>query len=89
MINLISGILEWVLSPLLSLFDFPVLPPEVATLLDTLFSYMRGAMGLFNFFCPIRTIKPAIDVFLAVYIIKHTYQIVMWVLKKIPMIGVE
>jgi hypothetical protein len=32
---------------------------------------------------------PAIDVFLAVWAIEHAYQLVLWVLRKVPLLGIK
>lgn len=83
------GFVGWVMHPLISLLDFPAIPAGVDSLFQTVFGYMRSGMVIINWVCPINLIQPAIDVFLAVFIIEHSYRIVMWVLRKIPMFGIS
>lgn len=42
-----------------------------------------------NFFVPFDVIRPAIDVFLAVWAVEHAYQLVLWVLRKVPLLGIK
>lgn len=45
--------------------------------------------GILNFFVPFDVIRPAIDVFLAVWAVEHGYQLVLWVLRKVPILGIK
>ena len=38
---------------------------------------------------PFDVIRPAIDVFLAVWAVEHAYQLVLWVLRKVPILGIK
>lgn len=89
MIKIIMGFVSWVLSPIINLLDFPAIPAGVAGLFEQVFEYMRSGMVIINWLCPINLITPAIDVFLAVFLIEHGYKLVMWVLRKIPMFGIS
>lgn len=57
--------------------------------LDKLFEYIQAGTGILNFFIPFDLIRPAIDVFLAVWAIEHAYQLVLWVLRKVPILGIK
>lgn len=89
MIKMIMGVVDWVLSPVLNLLDFPAIPPELNTIMEQVFVYMRSGMAIIDWLCPLNLIQPCIDIFIAVYLIEHGYYLVMWVLKKIPMLGIE
>lgn len=88
MIKLVTGFLGWVLSPILDVLNFPAVPAELQSIIDTLFGYMSDGMGILNFFCPLNMIRPALAVLLAVWSVEHGYRIVMWVLRKLPFVGV-
>lgn len=88
-IELIKKLLTFVTDTIFSVIDLPAVPPGLASAVDTMFMYMRQGMGIINFFCPLEAISPAIDLFIAVWAIIHVYDIVMWVLRKIPMLGIE
>lgn len=89
MIDIISGFFGWIFSPIIEVLDFPSVPPELVQIIDQVFGYMRSAMGLFNFFCPLELIRPALAVMVAVWVIEHGYHVLMWVMRKIPLIGVK
>ncbi len=39
--NLIKGFLSWILSPIMSVLDFPVLPPEVGQIVSKTSEYLQ------------------------------------------------
>lgn len=88
-IELIKKLLTFVTDTIFSVIDLPAVPPGLVNAVNTMFGYMRQGMGIINFFCPLEAISPAIDLFIAVWAIIHVYDIVMWVLRKIPMLGIE
>lgn len=88
MMKLLKKLLNLILSPLINLIDLPVIPEELVMIVNQTFEYMRAGVGFFNLICPLELIQPAINIFLAVYIFEHGYYIVMWVVKKIPMLGI-
>lgn len=87
--KLIKGFLSWILSPIMSVLDFPVLPPEVGQIVSKTSEYLQAGAGVLNFFCPLSMIAPAVTVFIAVWTVVHGYHLVMWVLRKIPFVGVQ
>lgn len=89
MLTLIQKLAHLCLKPLIALFDFPVVPAELTKLVDKLFEYMQVGSGVLNFFVPFNVIRPAIDVFLAVWAVEHAYQLVLWVLRKVPILGIK
>ena len=82
MLTLIQKLAHLCLKPLIALFDFPIVPVELTTLVNKLFEYIQAGTGVLNFFVPFDVIRPAIDVFLAVWAVEHAYQLVLWVLRK-------
>lgn len=67
MLTLIQKLAHLCLKPLIALFDFPIVPAELTTLVNKLFEYIQAGTGILNFFVPFDVIRPAIDVFLAVW----------------------
>ena len=65
MLTLIQKLAHLCLKPLIDLFDFPIVPVELTTLVNKLFEYIQAGTGILNFFVPFDVIRPAIDVFLA------------------------
>lgn len=62
---------------------------ELTKLVNKLFEYIQAGTGILNFFVPFDVIRPAIDVFLAVWAVEHVYQLVLWVLRKVPILGIK
>ena len=52
MLTLIQKIAHLCLKPLIALFDFPIVPAELVTLVNKLFEYMQVGTGILNFFVP-------------------------------------
>ena len=89
MFNLIFKFFSWILSPIINLIDFPVVPPELVQIIDQFLGYLQSAMSVFNFFVPLDVIKPALTVFLVIFAAYHVYLIAMFIFKKIPFIGIQ
>ena len=89
MLTLIQKLAHLCLKPLIALFDFPIVPAELTTLVNKLFEYIQAGTGILNFFVPFDVIRPAIDVFLAVWAVEHAYQLVLWVLRKVPILSIK
>lgn len=87
--KIISGFFSWVFSPILNVLNFPVIPPELVDIITTGIFYIHSGLKIFNWFCPLNVIAPAITMFLSVWLVKHGYDMVMWILRKIPFIGVK
>lgn len=88
-VELIKKMLTFVVDTIFSVIDVPIIPPALTEMVSQVFGYMKQGMGILNFFCPLERIAPAIDLFLLMYALVHGYKLVMWVLKKIPMLGIE
>lgn len=88
-ISLIKKLLTFVTDTLFSVIDLPVVPPGLVNAVNMIFGYMADGMSILNFFCPLSAISPAIDLFIAVWTIEHSYRLVMWVLQKIPMLNIK
>lgn len=89
MFNLIKMFFSWLLSPIINALDFPVVPAELSQIVTQVFGYMKSGMSIVNFFCPLSLIRPALTVFLAVFAGYHAYLVIMWVLRKLPFVGVK
>ena len=63
MLTLIQKLAHLCLKPLIALFDFPIVPAELTTLVNKLFEYIQAGTGILNFFVPFDVIRPAIEKF--------------------------
>ena len=77
MLTLIQKLAHLCLKPLIALFDFPIVPVELTTLVNKLYEYIQAGTGILNFFVPFDVIRPAIDVFLAVWAVEHASESVL------------
>lgn len=89
----VMGFLKAVLGALKALFSWINLPAfddetfnNVLMFLDTLFT---NAQELINLFLPWDIVRFGIPVVIIVVNFEHIYDLVMWVLRKIPMLGIE
>lgn len=89
MFKIIEGFLEWILSPIIAVLNFPQIPVEFVDTINAGIEYMIGGLGILNWFCPLALIAPAVVTFLGVWTVKHGYDMVIWILGKIPFIGVK
>ena len=88
-LEFLKKIFSWIIDTVLGVFDFPVVPAALSDAVNYVLSAMGSGLGIINVFCPIDRIRPAIDLFLAVWLIARSYKILMWVLRKIPVLGID
>lgn len=79
-----------ILTSLLNWINLPHLPDDVMySISDVLNIISNGGFALFYFFVPNNVIKYGIPILLIITAFKYGYFFVMWILKKIPMVGIE
>lgn len=89
MIKLLKKLVSLILSPLIALIDFPVVPDGLAAYIDKFIGYLKSAMGFVYYFLPMELVKSLISFVIAVELFMFGYHIIMWILRKIPMLGIE
>ena len=80
-INLLNIVFGWV--------SVPQMPEAVTTALDTLLQAMASAMGFVWLIVPRELVLVVLPVVLVVENFDKLYSVVMWVLKKIPFLGMQ
>lgn len=88
-LNMIKSLIGFCLAPFKALFDFPVLPAEVNTVVNALFGYIKQGLGILYFFVPQSVVLVCLNAFLACWLVEHTYHLVKWVMAKIPFLGIK
>lgn len=78
--NLLNGIL--------SDLNIPDIPVEMETALTEFIGYLSYAENLVALVLPIN-LSPYFVVFFAIFAFEHLYPVIMWILRKIPMLGIE
>lgn len=66
----------------------PGLPVEFTNALESFFGYFEYADGLIGLFFPI-DIEPFFVVWAGIFGFEHGYPLIMWILRKIPMLGIK
>lgn len=88
-IKALMDMIASVLQTLLGFINIPSFPESwtsaVSSFMDTLFSYV----GLVDLVIPWDTIKLGIPILIAVINMDKIYDAIMWILRKIPMLGMS
>ena len=79
--NLVKNLLGLLFSPI----HIPAIPDELNESINSFFDYLDNASGLIGLFFPI-DMTPFFVIFFG---LSHAYPFVMWILRKIPMLGIE
>lgn len=80
--SIIFGLLSWI--------DIPHIDTSVQeSISNYLFLFFGNGQALFNFFVPRNLVTVGLPILLVISGFKYGYYFVMWVLKKIPMLGIE
>lgn len=69
--------------------NLPQLPDEVMSIIDQLFDILSGAMGLLSIFMDINMLKILLPVLLIVINFDEAYKLTMFILRKIPFLGIK
>lgn len=69
--------------------NLPQLPPDVQTVLDSLFEYMDAGIGFVFLFFNMSLVKLMLPFVLVVMNFDKVYKLVMYVLRKIPLLGIK
>lgn len=84
--NLIKTFLGVVLTP----FEIiPNVPNSIAVYVDRFFAVMDDGLHIVAFFMPAGLVKVAIPVAILIINMEHIWDGIMWVLKKLPFVGIE
>lgn len=86
LLSLIFSLLSLLLTPIPNLPEFP---PEVESIISQVSSYISAGMGIINAYTYGNVIGIMITLTLALWAFYELYIFVMWLLKKVPLAGVE
>ena len=85
-LNIVTSLLYFVLNLLPDVPDLPeALTSPITTVLDLIFNNV----GLLDLFLPLNIVKLIIPLWLIVDNFDKIYSIVFWIIKKIPILGIE
>ena len=90
-------LLEWVLSfgqmiisAILNLLDLvPDMPPQAISVLNNFLDIIKTSFNLLCTFVDINMLRILFPIVLIIINFDFVYRVVMWVLRKIPVLGIE
>lgn len=85
LLDLVYGLFELLTTPI----DIPVLSDEVLSYFDTFLDYFGMGIGILSYFINWSYITLLFGIVMLVEVGVRLYYFVLWVLKKIPMLGIE
>lgn len=87
---IVEGLMTIVKSLLLILlvFELPGLPDEFNEAFEVFIGLFEYGTGLFALYFPV-SIAGFVTIWVAIQIFKKVYPLIMWVLRKIPMLGIK
>ena len=83
--ELILGLLKIVFAPI----NLPDLPVGVQSVLDELVTVLTGAVGLLGIFVDMNVVKWIIPLVIVIVNFEKIWSLIMFVLRKIPFLGIE
>lgn len=89
---IVKGIFELFYNMITVIFSFinlPDLPAEVQTVVDSLLQFMSQGLNLIGFFCHPAVVKIVVPLTIVFMNFDKLYKLVMFVLRKIPFLGIE
>lgn len=85
LIGMLSGLIEWITAGL----NIPGLPPEVAQVAAQITQYLVAGLQIVANFTHLDYLLVLFGVVVAVDAGMLVYKFIMWVIRKIPMLGIE
>ena len=83
--ELVFGLLQIVFAPI----NLPDLPSGIQSIIDQLVNLMVSAVGLFGVFFDLNVVKFLIPVVLVIVNLDRIWNMIMFILRKIPFLGIE
>lgn len=83
--NLLIGMLKTVFGWI----NIPQLPDSVTSVIDELFGYLEGSVGLLSVFLDMNMLRILLPILLIVINFDEAYKLCMFILRKIPFLGIK
>ncbi len=85
LMNLLLNVFSLLTSPI----NIPKMPDEVATYLSSFLEYLETGLQILAVYTPLEYLLVLFGIIIAIDVGLAVYHFVMWVLKKIPMLGIK
>lgn len=73
----------------IGVFDVPPLPAETLNYLETATDLFQSGINLLNVFMPMKYMLTCLGIILGIDIAVMIYKLVMWIIRKIPMLNIS
>lgn len=83
--NLVSGLVKIVFGWI----NLPDLPGSITSVIDELFALISGSVGIIGIFVDLNMVKILLPVFLIVINFDEVWKFTMFILRKIPFLGID
>lgn len=84
------NVVVWLLNAILNVLDvLPSIPESLASSIDVFFALIFDNLALLGFFLPIPTAKLILPLMILIINFEKVYTFVLWILRKIPFVGIE
>ncbi len=84
------SVATWLIEAILNLLDvLPDFPEELISSVDAFFDLVFGHLPVLGFFVRLSTVKILIPLVILVINFEDIYSFVMWLLRKIPFLGIK
>ncbi len=84
----LMNIFKQIFTSFLSVFDLPDVPAAFNEALDSFLEFLINGSFFFKLVFPINLV-PFFYIFLSIFSFGHAYDLVMWILKKLPILGIK
>ena len=88
-IKLLFELIIMLLEVLFGWVSFPAMPSTVVDMLDSMLGYMESAMSLVWLVVPRGLVIACLPVILVLENFDKIYSVIMWILRKIPALGIS
>ena len=83
--NLVLALLKIIFAPI----NLPQLPDGIQSILDRLLDVLLDAVGLLEVFVRPQTLRVVVPLLIIIYNFEHVWNGIIFILKKIPFLGIE
>lgn len=73
----------------IGVFDVPPLPDETLNYLETATSLFQNGINLLNVFMPMNYMLICLGIIIGIDVAVMIYKLVMWIIRKIPMLNIS
>lgn len=89
---IVESVLNLFISALKGCFgfiNFPEMPSAIVSVLDTIYDAIVAGASLIGLFCHISLLQIMVPLVIIVINFDHIYRLTMFILRKIPFVGIE